>query len=785
MLAFGEIDFGTAFMCSTTNRTVFSSLILPRRGISSLLGFTYQRKDMKQMKKTIIVDILQELHEKKILKADEIVRATFHYALLTERFTGKRYSYRIIDMNTFETHYLCSKSTHLTQDRLQQMKEKMKEKFGEFLVEPELFKKSNEERSLLLLSKLFSNIMPKRGFHHREVQEKLAITMLKALHKGKIALCEAGVGTGKTHAYILATVIHNLFSQEKTSTILSTSSISLQKAVTEEYIPQISALLLEERIIDQPLRFVVRKGKGHYFCLNRASSHLCGLESQGQSHTNILELNTLMETKETLDLDSEELPPFLKSKISVENCDAHCGFRHKCTYQKFLLRCRTNFYDFQIVNHNYFVADMLVKRQGSAGLLSECGQVVLDEAHKFPTTVWDMYGLSLSSKQIPNLLGELLKYRNKKLLKHEPLLHGNRNFFQELQESIEFSGDFTITKKANTHLTTLIYLLNETKKMLLQPKQGARPFPKKVLHDLDELLGVLLILEDYSQWIVTFHRKQLNISLIPKDVGELLCQDYWRKSIPTIFTSGTLSVAGNFDYFKGKIGLNNDNPKIIQFTAKSPFDYENNALLYLPKDIPFHDIGDNEYIPEVAKRVCELIKATHGHCLILFTSYRLMEQVFSFVQQKIFSFPLFITRKKEKNVLDEFRQTKNGVLFATDSMGEGIDLAGDILSSVVIVKLPFPIPTALSKHEIEQESSFQVYQENHIIPSMLTKLRQWIGRGIRTETDTCVFTILDIRASKKYNKAILTALPTMPVVTALKEVEEFITEKKGEDYFDS
>lgn len=158
-----------------------------------------------------------------------------------------------------------------------------------------------------------------------------------------------------------------------------------------------------------------------------------------------------------------------------------------------------------------------------------------------------------------------------------------------------------------------------------------------------------------------------------------------------------------------------------------------------------------------------------------------MERVFNLVES---NYSLFATKKGNVNVLEQFKKCKNGVLFATDSMGEGIDLAGDILSSVVIVTLPFPVPTALSNYERDQEERYEDFREKVVIPSMLTKLRQWIGRGIRTETDTCVFSILDCRASKKYARIIEETFYYFPITDKLDDVKKFIIEKKEGSYFE-
>lgn len=136
-------------------------------------------------------------------------------------------------------------------------------------------------------------------------------------------------------------------------------------------------------------------------------------------------------------------------------------------------------------------------------------------------------------------------------------------------------------------------------------------------------------------------------------------------------------------------------------------------------------------------------------------------------------------------MIENFRRSGNGVLFASDSAGEGIDLPGDILSSVIIVKLPFPVPNPILEYERTKYDDFSLYVKEIITPGMIIKLRQWFGRGIRRETDTAVFSILDSRVGiyGRYRKEVLKALPDMPVVDQIGDVRRFIVKKKTEEYF--
>lgn len=176
--------------------------------------------------------------------------------------------------------------------------------------------KSAEE----LLIYLFDEILPKHGMNLRVKQKELSLEMLRALQENKLALCEAEVGTGKTHAYILALTVHNIYSDKKIPAVISTSTIALQKALTEEYIPQISGILLEHHVIDKPLSFVVRKGKRHYVCDSRLKIYETSIKNlQREVDANlILELARLGEQEfDRIDLDDAVLTPYVKGRASL------------------------------------------------------------------------------------------------------------------------------------------------------------------------------------------------------------------------------------------------------------------------------------------------------------------------------------------------------------------------------------------------------------------------------------------------------------------------------------
>lgn len=246
---------------------------------------------------------------------------------------------------------------------------------------------------------LFDEILPKHGMNLRVKQKELSPEMLRALQENKLALCEAEVGTGKTHAYILALTVHNLYSNKKAPAIISTPTIALQKALTEEYIPQISGILLEHHVIDRPLSFVVQKGKEHYVCDSRLKIYETSIKNlQREADAGLtLELAKLGGQRDgRIDLDNSALASYVKGRINVLRCSQSCPYFLLCRFMIFKKKCMTDSFDFQIANHNYILADLIGQKEGRNPLFPGYGAMVFDESHKVTdaarqmySTVWD------------------------------------------------------------------------------------------------------------------------------------------------------------------------------------------------------------------------------------------------------------------------------------------------------------------------------------------------------------------------------------------------------------
>ena len=626
-----------------------------------------------------------------------------------------------------------------------------------------------------IAEKIFREILPRHGMAVREEQIALCHEVLDTLYNKEISLCEAGVGIGKTLAYLVACILWqmNRPSQLKMPVVISTSSIALQDAILNEYLPDLSAVLLSEGIITAPITAVVRKGKERFVCDARLAERQAKAIPKAQRQKNSLRM-----AESILDLDHiPNLTRYDRCRICVpQSCPRDCFMRLDCRYQQYLRDSLKP--DIQICNHNYLLANASHRLEERPLLLRQYQALVVDEAHKLPDAARQMYTETLSAQDMDDLCSLLQQAHFKGLSKRL------RTAFLTLSISCtpslsmpkrKISVPFTLTRFRQTALTGCIDLLQYI---------GSQPdIPHYLQHRLAEtesllrlfLLGVptrILYIEFTADGQPTF-------CAASNRVPQLLRSALWNTREPTILTSGTLTAAGDFDHTEQLLGLVAYTP-LRHFRAESPFDYRKKCLLYIPARRAAA-VHENQYL---ADQIVQLVAACHGHALVLFTSYRQMRNVYDALDGRL-TFPVFQAGRGQNRSIQQFKQSGNGVLFAAGSCWEGIDFPGDMVSLLIIAKLPFPFPDPVSDYERKQYPNLRDYINAEIIPEMQKKLRQGFGRAIRTEQDSCVVAILDERAGigGKYNDAALAALPTCPTTEKIEDVQQFIREQKRPDYF--
>lgn len=767
--------------------------------------FRLKRRDNVSHIDIFVSDIRNEIHENNLFKENEdVLFVNGNYAVL-ERFTGKSYSYRLVNIFDMKSKYLCSRKTKVIKEAYNILVRKALQ-FNSGNAGNCNFGNTKHERVEKLLSRIFLLILPQHGLSLRENQHELALQILKGLIDKSISLMEAEVGIGKTHAYIIAAVVYGLFSETRSPVIISTSTIALQKSITEEYIPQISQILLEHKIIQKPLTFVVRKGKSHYVCDKRLKKYWSTVESNIIPQKEMESLKQLLVANHNnIDLDVYSLTRYIKDKICVnDKCNDACNHYEICRFMRFNHNCIYDKYDFQIANHNYVMANIIAQKENRKQLLPNYTIVIFDEAHKLYDVAKQMYGCFLSDTDITHLIDYItmsklseLKSKAMQIICDRLEKCNNKIFGELLQNSpLHLEEDNNGRSKAEfTHIC--LYYMKELLEALADLREYIYSCSDKrlkvrgknilrICREVTEKLNIFTSPENMICWIES-QKSCFKLCAIPKDLNKILANDLWSARIPYILTSGTISVNGNFDLLKNKTGIELISKRRIRETSKkSMFDYKSNALIYIPEHIPFPNLQDGKYIKAITNEIHKLIKGTHGHTLILFTSYWLMDRVFYEVSQNVYDYPLFVMGRGRIDALNNFKISGNGVLFASDTAGEGIDIAGDTLSNLIIVKLPFAVPDPIAEYEQSVMGGLKAYLDKIIIPNMIIKLKQYAGRLIRSETDTGIVAILDSRVNSrgKYRNIVLSSLFDAPVSNRIADVEEFILAKKDERYFE-
>ena len=642
------------------------------------------------------------------------------------------------------------------------------------------------------MEKIFRVLLPEQGLAVREEQIRLCHEMLDTLLGERIALCDAGVGIGKTYAYLVACVLMRKYSilMERNSlpkqhpVVVSTSSIALQKAILSEYVPFLSRVLVEQGIIQTPLRAVVRKGKEHFVCDNRLEQRI---EAIRYKQKNAVQREALLSLRKHYDMDTvKDLSGFDRRLVCVPKfCPRECPGRQMCRYQRYLEESKKQDVFLQICNHNYLLADAFHRREEYKPLLADYRALVVDEAHKLPEAARQMFGKNLCMDDIREIAYYL--EREHQNVEARTLKAGMYSIFTIIMEShISSHGikeNFQLTGECEFCLWEGIQMIER----MMEQLKGV--VPKWVLNRLQEAKEVLeCFLQKNSKYVLHLRMDKEKIPVLcaaSREIPQLLREMLWdrEQALSAILTSGTLKAGKGFARTLQITGLEG-RTDVQSYVAESPFAYEENCLLYLPKTLRKCKRGSREEVEMVAGQIHSLICSTYGHTLVLFTSYTLMGSVYQILRDGI-PFPMVEVWRHSQEEILRFKTMENAVLFAAGSCWEGVDFPGDMVSSLIIVKLPFAVPDPISEAEKETYESLEDYIQAIIVPDMQKKLRQGFGRAIRTETDTCVVSILDFRAVKggKYHEDVMCALPPCQMAEELREVQDFIRSRKGVEYY--
>jgi ATP-dependent DNA helicase DinG len=630
-----------------------------------------------------------------------------------------------------------------------------------------------------------------KQYEYRSGQIKMAEAISSAFENKRHLIVEAGTGTGKTLAYLIPAVA--AATDGKKRIIISTGTKNLQEQLMEKDIPFL------QRILPKKFTAAYMKGRGNYACLYRVGKAenqpiLDGLDEMGHFD----EVQRWVHETETGDRRELTALPDDISFWNRINARGDICIGQKCPEFEpcFItrMRARADDADIVVVNHHLFFADLSVRGNQYGRVIPDYSAVVFDEAHLIEDIAADYFGFQVSNFQIEELvrdadalpIADAIATRD--ITKAAARVLGFGEHFWARFSSARTDGRFPLmteafsyrTKEGENEPTPLgeSYAALETALGGLEAATDAfsdkLPEAESLVRRLRQTRFDLdfIVSQGERNYVYWIERRGRGIFLraSPVDVSMLLREKLFDKVETCILTSATLSSGGSFEFIRDRLGL--DAANTDSMVAPPAFDYETQALLYLPRAMP--DPRLPEFTQLAAGEIVKLLAATSGHAFVLCTSNASMRALYELVSARVDWQCLLQGSMSRAGLLDRFRETPNAVLFATSSFWQGVDVQGDQLSCVIIDKLPFAVPTdpvVAARSRFIDENGGRSFSD-YSIPQAVISLKQGIGRLIRSRTDRGVIAILDPRLrTKPYGRQFLQSLPRMRITSDVEDVE--------------
>lgn len=675
-----------------------------------------------------------------------------------------------------------------------------------------------------------------KEFEYRNEQLEMAQIIEQGLNTETKVIVEAGTGTGKTLGYLIPAIEWSIKNKKRvvitTNTInlqeqLLNKDIPIAKKVIEG---DFSYILVKGRGNYLCNRKLSNVATGDIVDFEEFS------QSQKSQFKEVVRWGGKTDTGDKAELPFEvDYSIWEHFQSETDMCaGAKCSFKAECFFLK--ARDEKKKADILITNHHMYFSDLAIRKEigfnTEYSILPEYELVVFDEAHNvekvardyfsyevskygFTKTMNQIYTLEKSKKRGTGSLDVFIGYlkhtdfdgkkgierdlENDIKLRHRNLLSSGRAYFNFLIDAFSKGQMTSITyrlKKGeferakyyaqldnlkDEFIADISSYLKKVKSILgklkdLEDKEGyMSDFSRYVdrLEGFFENLKFITSLEDekFIYW-VEVNGKKSNSKLVatPLKIDGELDKNLYSNLKQMVFTSATIAIGNDFNYFKESIGLKE---KTLEKVIHSPFDYNNQMTVYLPKDLL--NPSDPKFIDSIRVFLKDLILKTSGKCFILFTSYSTLNYIYYMIKDELEEAGLNLLiqgQAPRSQLVNTYKTVKNPVLFGTDSFWEGVDIKGDQLSSVIIVKLPFKVPSDPVTEAIiesitqQNKNAFVEYQ----IPESVIKFKQGIGRLIRSKSDRGIVTILDNRViTKSYGKYFKEAIPTKNVKILTKE----------------
>jgi ATP-dependent DNA helicase DinG len=612
------------------------------------------------------------------------------------------------------------------------------------------------------------------GYEERRAQQELAEAARDVLSNGGTLLAEAGTGTGKTLAYLLPAV------ELGRRVVVSTGTKNLQEQLVGKDLPILA------RALGRDLNVAVMKGRANYLCTLRFRSF-----AQAGSFRRLDEIPLFRAVEhwapatETGDrAEIEDLPDnvdfWREMSAGSENCIGQsCSDFDTCWVTR--MRQRALEADVVVVNHHLLCADLAVKESSFGAVIPEYDTLVVDEAHLLEDVATQYFGQQLSVHRFDDLCRDVereLKAARvdgrEVLAQVESLRHRADGFFRLLaqEKGLRLRPRWMSPRIAEEASALLTRLSGLKTTIMAMPE---RPEPLSALAnrtgDVEARTRFLCAAEEDSHvYFVEARGRTVVLRATPIDVSSVLQEQLFGAVRSVVLTSATLAVDGGFEYVRERLGVT----PTRELTLASPFDFERQAVLYVPRDIPEPQAPG--FVRAAADQIRALLEISEGRAFVLFTSYANLNAVAGELAGTV-PYPLLLQGEAPKPaLLDMFRRTPNAVLLATSAFWQGVDVVGDQLSCVIIDKLPFASPAdpvvsaRIDRLRNRGGNAFDDYQ----VPGAVLMLKQGLGRLIRSAADRGILAVLDSRLiSRSYGRRFLSSLPPARLVHDLQDVRAF------------
>ncbi|HCI52145.1 MAG TPA: helicase [Gallionella sp.] len=619
------------------------------------------------------------------------------------------------------------------------------------------------------------------SFRPRAQQREMALAVADAIKNNAILVAEAGTGTGKTFAYLVPALLGG------GKVIISTGTKNLQDQLFQKDLPMVRDAL------KAPVSIALLKGRANYIChyhLERTAHD--GRFATREDIKHLGKIKKYAKVTNTGDKSGvadvpENAPIWLQVTSTRDNClGQECPNHKEC----FVLHARTEAMkaDIVVVNHHLFFADVMLKDDGVAELLPACNTVIFDEAHQLPETASLFFGENLSTTQLLDLAQDTRIEALTSAKDFTPLPKACDELDKAARDlRLVFKKEGRMPAIATESFKDFAPQLKNLSEKLKQINemleiQAARSEGLENCWQRAQAFSLLLKnwqddkADDKVRWLEVYHHS-LQLNATPLSIAEIFEKQIGSTARAWIFTSATLAVKQDFSHYQGEMGL----LKAKTACWDSPFDYEKQALLYVPSGLP--EPNSDGYTEAVVQAALPMIEASRGRAFLLFTSLRAMQRAHEILTAEFdlrgWNYPLLLQGDGSRNeLLSRFREHGNAVLLGSQSFWEGVDVRGEALSLVIIDKLPFAPPddpvlaARIAQISKQGRNAFMEYQ----LPRTIITLKQGAGRLIRDENDRGVLMICDPRLiTKQYGKRIWQSLPPMKRTRVETEAVAFFT----------